>query len=123
MSDYEYYEDVGWDVDSMSCYCPQRFSPCSPQQVEQDRIHWIKDVSPWSQLSSALIGFSLQLFQALPQSPENNMLDIGLETHKHGGTGCWNATLQWREKDQLVCFDAYTLSQAAYAAIGTTYSR
>ncbi|CDI83742.1 thrombospondin type 1 domain-containing protein, putative [Eimeria praecox] len=45
--DMSTYPDMGWDVDAMSCSCPQGFSPCTQHQVDQDRAHWIQDVSPW----------------------------------------------------------------------------
>ncbi|CDJ36144.1 thrombospondin type 1 domain-containing protein, putative [Eimeria mitis] len=48
--DMSSYPDLGWDVDAMSCSCPQGFSPCTQHQVEQDRAHWIQDVSPWGSL-------------------------------------------------------------------------
>ncbi|CDJ48386.1 thrombospondin type 1 domain-containing protein, putative [Eimeria brunetti] len=48
--DMSAYLDIGWDVDAMSCSCPQGFSPCTEHQVEQDRVHWIQDVSPWGSL-------------------------------------------------------------------------
>ncbi|KAL8436190.1 hypothetical protein ACSSS7_001920 [Eimeria intestinalis] len=50
MTSPAYTEDIGWDVHAMSCYCPQGFDPCTPAQVEQDRAHWIKDVSLWGDL-------------------------------------------------------------------------
>ncbi|KAL8454259.1 hypothetical protein Emed_000368 [Eimeria media] len=50
MSTYPYSEDIGWNVHAMSCFCPQGFDPCTPAQVEQDRAHWLKDVSLWGEL-------------------------------------------------------------------------
>ncbi|OEH77655.1 thrombospondin type 1 domain-containing protein [Cyclospora cayetanensis] len=50
MEDDEYFADAGWDVNAMSCLCPQGFSPCTQQQVEQDRSYWIEDVTPWSDI-------------------------------------------------------------------------
>ncbi|CDJ61049.1 hypothetical protein EMWEY_00008720 [Eimeria maxima] len=48
--DMSSYLDIGWDVEAMSCSCPQGFSPCTQHQVEQDRAHWIQDISPWGML-------------------------------------------------------------------------
>ncbi|KAL8425720.1 hypothetical protein Efla_003098 [Eimeria flavescens] len=45
MSRPEYVDSIGWNVHAMSCFCPQGFDPCTPAQVEQDRVHWINDVS------------------------------------------------------------------------------
>ncbi|KAL8273854.1 hypothetical protein Esti_002177 [Eimeria stiedai] len=50
MTNYEYSDDIGWNVHAMSCFCPQGFDPCTPAQVEQDRAHWLTDVSLWGEL-------------------------------------------------------------------------